>query len=236
MKRTNWVIIVALLGCLVGLVMTGCRSGMLPGERVALAAERSAELDPETYRIRRQSTHQGSLAFHEEFLEREVVNPDRLHDLKRAYMTWTDPERQRIHGSERTTVSGCEGETDVTEYIVIGNKQYDRQCDGSWSIRESDELFRTGKGVYQLSGYWDQIKALNSVQKTGSESIDGLQMDVFQGEFVDIHNERHEITVWVAQKDDVIRRLKDEWPDYSLDIAVYDINDPSISIEPLGQP
>jgi hypothetical protein len=160
------------------------------------------------------------------------VTPDRIRDVKRAYVTWTDAQRQRLFGSERQTVSGCEGKTDVSEVMVIGTTEYNLQCDGSWATAARAEPIRLGKGFYQLSGYWDNIKVLRDVEKVGSVTSGGEVRDVFQGQFTDADGTLHEAKVWVAQEDNVVRRLEEVWPDYTLELEVYDINDPSISIQP----
>lgn len=232
--------LVAALVLLVTVAHSGCSAEKSPAERVAEAAADSEAFYSQqvrSYRFRsalswgpRETMHPRDPRKRGEFIyqtttDGEFVIPDRLAVTVRSYEILAgEPEK-------RYAVRGCPEISDAQELVYVGSKNYEKQCDGSWLVRELESESLDLDELAVIEGYWDKVKRLEGVQKVEQESVRDVAADVYQGEFVDDNGDPHRISVWVGREDNLIRKLKDEWPLYSLEVELYDINDSAIVIE-----
>ncbi len=240
--RLEWLAagLAAALVLVVTVAVSGCSAEKSPAERVAEAAADSEAF----YTQRIQSYRYHSVT---SWGPRETLHP--RDPRKRAdfiYQTTTDgefvvPDRLRLsirsyeisagEPDKRYAVRGCPGVSDAQELVHIGSKSYEKQCDGSWLVRGVESASLVLDELAVMEKYWNKIERLEGIQKVGQESLRGVSTDIFQGEFVDANGDPHQVSVWVGREDNLLRKLKDEWPLYSVEFEYYNINDPLIVIE-----
>jgi len=150
--------------------------------------------------------------------EGQQVMPDRARMRTRTYYIYEGDVENRF------VLPVC------SEMILIGTKVYTGDCGGPWQVEDVAQQAEQS-GPQTLEGYWEHIRSLVNVTRIGQESVRDVAADVYQGEFVDANSDPHRISVWVGREDNLIRKLKDEWPLYSLEVELYDINDSAIVIE-----
>ncbi len=152
-------------------------------------------------------------------IETEVQMPDRAKVV--ISHTYVFEDNPGVHYDPR----GCD-----TVSIWVGTTVYDQHCDGSWSTRVKEKPLALDQEPF--ANYWEALQRLGSVKLVGSGTADGAPVDVFAGVYVDKSGREHQVIVKVGSEDNLVRYIKDNSALSLWEWEIWDINDPSVQIEP----
>ena len=206
-----------------------------PSRYIREAVERTKALDLSAYRIREyQNTKSPGYKFTWWDTVHEVIPPDRLSSTMEAYELWLSPEEQSRYGSKaisRLCKPGDAPWENAGERIAIGKTRYSRACNGSWLVYESESLYDL-TDIYHMEWNWTELESMKEVVQTGVETVYGATCDCFEGELTDTDGTPVHVAVCIGWDEGIVRRVDRAISRHDHRFDLYDINDPSISVEP----
>lgn len=240
MKLPSKIILAAILFAVVPVVgaavlMTG--DGRPPSERVARAAANTESYflnEVESFRYRSTSVQQvlsydfrppgpdTEKRIHYQILD--VVDAE-FRGPDRARMSWDSYRVYPDEPSNRYLIGECESDS-----ISIGRASYSQQCDGTWA--QGDDLDEATRLRSDRTGEFARLKDLSTVRQAASETLRGVEVDVYQGTYIDGEAER-DVIVKIGREHGLVRYFRATTPEGFLwEIERWDFNSPDIVIEP----